>query len=488
MVAPGGPPIGGRYELGPLLATGGMGQVWSGRDLLLGRPVAIKVQRSEYTGDPTFLARFRAEAQHAALLAHRNIAAVFDYGEVSAEECGEHLAYLVMELVDGEPLSAVLAREQRLDVERTLDVLHQIAAGLAAAHAAGVVHRDVKPGNVLVGRDGVLRVTDFGVAWSASDVPLTQTGQVVGTAQYLSPEQAEGGRGGPASDVYALGLIGYECLAGRRAYDGGTPVQIALRRLQENPAPLPPGLPEDVRTLIGRALCREPAERFPDGAAFRDAVDDVRAGRSLPPLEPTTLPLPPRRSVRRVLTPVAALAIGAVLGVGALQLVAVPTTTPPVAAQAAPATGVTLRSADYVGRPVDEVEAALVDLGLQVVRSAQTTGSAAPGTVLGVGPVGLVSPGQLITVTYAVAPDPAPSSEAPSSSSVTTVEAAVGSAAAAPAPAPASAGGVVEAVTGPGNHPAGPGGGPANGPGKPDDKPKPPKPPEPAGPGKGKGK
>src|SRR3954465_1795798 len=206
-----------------------MGQVWRGHDVLLGRPVAVKVLRSEYTGDPTFLARFRAEAQHAALLAHRNIAAVFDYGEVTADQCRDHLAYLVMELVDGEPLSAVLAREGPLDVERTLDVLRQTAAGLAAAHAAGVVHRDVKPGNVLVGADGVVRITDFGVARSASNGALTQTGQVGGTAQYLSPEQAEGSKGTPASDVYALGMIGYECLAGHRAFDGGTPVQIALR-------------------------------------------------------------------------------------------------------------------------------------------------------------------------------------------------------------------------------------------------------------------
>src|SRR4051812_4551778 len=194
-----------------------MGQVWRGRDLLLGRPVAVKVLRSEYTGDPTFVARFRAEAQHAALLVHRNIAAVFDYGEVPADECGEHLAYLVMELVDGEPLSAVLAHEGRLGVERTLDVLRQTAAGLAAAHAAGVVHRDVKPGNVLVGRDGVVRITDFGVAWSASDVPLTLTGEVVGTPQYLSPEQAEGGRGGPARGVYPPRPLGHGAPGGRRA-------------------------------------------------------------------------------------------------------------------------------------------------------------------------------------------------------------------------------------------------------------------------------
>jgi hypothetical protein len=325
----------------------------------------------------------------------------------------------------------------------------------------------------------VVRMTDFGVAWSASDVPLTQTGQVVGTAQYLAPEQAEGGRGGPASDVYALGLIGYECLTGRRAYDGGTPVQIALRRLQEEPAPLPPDLPEDVRTLIGRALCREPGERFADGAAFRDAIDDVRAGRPLLPLEPTTLPLAEgagrRRFPRRLLVPAAALVVGAGLGIGALQLVAVPAAPAPAAAQAAPETGTTLRSADFVGRPVDEVEAELTGMGLQVARSGQTTGSAAPGTVLDIGPVGAVPPGSLITVTYAVAPEAAPSSSAPASS-VATVETATGGA------TPAPAGPVVEAVTGGGPGPAGPAAGPGKGHGKPDDKPKPPKP------GKGKGK
>src|SRR6185312_12180189 len=210
-----------------------MGQVWRGRDVRLRRPVAVKVLRSEYTGDPTFLARFRAEAQHAALLAHRSIATVHDYGEVPAADGAEHLAYLVMELVEGEPLSTVLGRECRLGVPATLDLLHQTASALAAAHAAGVVHRDIKPGNVLMGDDGIVKITDFGIAWSASDVPLTQTGQVVGTAHYLSPEQADGAKAGPASDVYALGMIAYECLAGRRAFDGDNAVHIALRHLTD---------------------------------------------------------------------------------------------------------------------------------------------------------------------------------------------------------------------------------------------------------------
>ena len=163
--------LGGRYALDSLLATGGMGQVWRGRDTLLGRPVAVKVLRSEYTGDPTFLARFRAEAQHAAALRHRNIATVFDYGEVPADgRTGEQLAYLVMELVEGElavrPARPRAAARRGPHARRSL---RQTAAALAAAHAAGVVHRDVKPGNVLVGRDGVVKITDFGIAWSASE-------------------------------------------------------------------------------------------------------------------------------------------------------------------------------------------------------------------------------------------------------------------------------------------------------------------------------
>ncbi|HEY0127419.1 MAG TPA: protein kinase, partial [Blastococcus sp.] len=381
MVEPGRRPLGDRYELLALLATGGMGQVWRARDTLLDRPVAVKVLRSEFTGDPTFLARFRAEARHTAVLAHRNIAALHDYGEVTADEgSGAHLAYLVMELVEGEALADLLAREHRLAVGPTLDVLRQTAEGLAAAHAAGVVHRDVKPGNILVSADGTVKITDFGIAWSASSVPLTQTGQVVGTAHYLSPEQAAGSKAGPASDVYALGMIGYECLAGRRAFDGDNSVQIALRQLRDSPDPLPGDVPENVRRLIGRALLKDPSARFADGAAFRDAVSDVLAGRMLTPLPVGggtrsfaaigATPLPRRRAVR-VLAPLAALLAGAGIALAGIALVP-DDSPPPVAAQAGPSAPV-LAASDYVGRPVDEVEAELGELGLSVLRLAQET-------------------------------------------------------------------------------------------------------------------
>jgi len=287
-VAPGpGLRLGQRYELQSLIATGGMGQVWRGVDTTLDRPVAIKVLRSEFTGDATFLERFRAEARHTAALSHPNIAGIYDYGEAEAAagQVGgtEHVAYLVMELVAGEPLSEVLAREGRLSPERTLDILGQAAAGLNVAHHAGVVHRDIKPGNLLVRPDGTVKITDFGIARAAHAVPLTQTGMVVGTAHYLSPEQAEGRVVTPASDVYSLGVVGFECLAGERPFDGSTSVAIALKQIREPPPPLPADIRAPVRELIQRAMDKDARRRFPTGGEFANAVAAVRAGRSIAP-------------------------------------------------------------------------------------------------------------------------------------------------------------------------------------------------------------
>src|SRR5687768_1048221 len=303
VVEPGRRCLGDRYELHQLIAAGGMGQVWRALDIALHRPVAVKVLRSEYTGDPTFLARFRAEAQHAASLSHPNIAAVFDYGEEIAQDgTGETLAYLVMELVEGEPLSTLVAREGPLATEITLSILRQTAFGLGEAHRAGMVHRDVKPGNILVRPDGSVKITDFGIAHSARSVALTKTGQVIGTPQYLSPEQAEGKHATPASDVYALGLIGYECLVGHPAFEGDNAVTIALKQVQQEPEPLPGTLSEGVRDLICRALLKDPAARYADGGAFVEAIEAVLEGRPLPEAPSTVsvarvaAPAPPQRS------------------------------------------------------------------------------------------------------------------------------------------------------------------------------------------------
>lgn len=406
--------LGDRYELVELLAAGGMGRVWRAHDRRLDRAVAVKVLRSEYTDDAVSLARFRAEAQVSARLRHRNIAALHDYGEATGPD-GEVCAYLVMELVEGESLAARLAREPRPPLELVLDVVDQTAAALAAAHRAGVVHRDVKPGNVLLGADGVVRITDFGIAWSTTSVPLTRTGQVVGTACYLSPEQAEGRQATPASDVYALGMVAYECLAGRRAFDGDNPVQIALRQIRDVPAPLPDDVPENVRRLVDRALAKDPGDRLPGGEEVRAAVADVRAGRRLDPVPtPRTrafaVPATAPRRGRRLLVPVATLLVGAGLGVGALQLAAGPAAVvPPAAAADEPtrAPDVEVHAADLVGRPADEVEAELVALGLGVARVEQETAATTPGLVTAVTPAGRLAVGTLVTLTVATAP-PAP--------------------------------------------------------------------------------
>lgn len=475
--------LGDRYELEELLASGGMGRVWRAHDRRLGRPVAVKVLRAEYTDDPVSLARFRAEAQVSARLRHRNIAALHDYGEATGPD-GEVCAYLVMELVEGESLAARLEREPRPPLELVLDVVDQTAAALAAAHAAGVVHRDVKPGNVLLGADGVVRITDFGIAWSTTSAPLTRTGQVVGTACYLSPEQAEGRQASPASDVYALGMVAYECLAGRRAFDGDNPVQIALRQIREVPPPLPDDVPENVRRLVDRALVKDPDDRLRDGHEVRAAVADVRAGRRVDPVPtPRTraFAVPPaaRRRGRRLLVPVATLLVGAGLGVGALQLAAGPAAVVPPAAAAddeptQPA-DVEVRAADLVGRPAGEVEAELVALGLGVARAEQPTAGTAPGLVTAVTPAGRLAVGTLVTLTVATAPpapaptaaDPAPTSSAGSLAVVPSVPPpATAAAPAAPAPAPVdtssgSGGGSGGTASGGGSGTGDPGG-PAN--------------------------
>ncbi|MET0764988.1 MAG: protein kinase [Blastococcus sp.] len=422
--------LGDRYKLLVPLASGGMGRVWRARDTLLERPVAVKVLRSEFTGDATFRARFRAEAQHTAALHHPNIASVFDYGEI--EEDGECLAYLVMELVEGENLSDLLEREGRLSPARTLDVLRQASSALAAAHAAGVVHRDVKPGNVLVGTDGVVKITDFGIAWSASSVPLTGTGQVVGTAHYLSPEQAAGGKATPASDVYALGTVAYECLTGRRAFDGENSVQVALKQIREEPRPLPPDVPAGIRQLVERAMAKDPAVRLPDGAALRAAVDTVTDGNNTEPIDavgpygtavlrlppPPGAPEPAARRARRLPVPLLLGALAALVAVGVLvglltgtepgerpaseQTTTTTTTTP------APPETVGVLAAELLGRPVEEVQAELVGRGLQVQLVPVETAAVAAGMVTAASPEGQLPPGTVVAVSYAVAPPPAP--------------------------------------------------------------------------------
>ncbi|HJX80323.1 protein kinase domain-containing protein [Glutamicibacter sp.] len=267
-----GTTLGGRYKLTDRIAIGGMGEVWKARDQVLGRLVAIKILKEEYTDNESFLTRFRVEARHTALLNHSGIAGVFDYGEEQGS------AYLVMELVPGPPLSTIIERERKLDVDRTLSLIAQTARALAAAHEHGLVHRDVKPGNILVMPTGVVKITDFGIARLADQVPLTATGQVMGTAQYLAPEQATGQIATGSSDIYALGVIGYECLAGRRPFTGESQIAIALAQVNDAPPPLPDSLPAPVRQLIISMLAKNPADRPANANALADAAEALRKG------------------------------------------------------------------------------------------------------------------------------------------------------------------------------------------------------------------
>ncbi|MFI6741412.1 serine/threonine-protein kinase [Nonomuraea sp. NPDC050451] len=244
-----------RYLLISRIATGGMGEVWRARDELLGREVAVKILRSHIYADPTFRERFRNEARITAALADPGVAQIFDYGEQS------DLAYLVMELVHGEPLSAILARNGSIGPEVTLDVVGQTAKALHAAHTAGIIHRDIKPGNLLVTSEGTIKVTDFGIARALEAAPVTQTGTVLGTAQYVSPEQAQGFPLTPATDLYSLGVVAYECLAGRTPFRGDSQVAIALQHLNEHPPPLGVDVPAPVRELVMSLLSKDPARR-----------------------------------------------------------------------------------------------------------------------------------------------------------------------------------------------------------------------------------
>lgn len=266
------------YQLIDVIGHGGMSTVWLARDRQ-GREVAVKKLKPELTGNAEFVQRFQNEARAAMRVNNPNVVQTYDYTDDA----------IVMEYVRGESLADLLAREGSLPEDVALDVLEQTAHGLASIHRVGMIHRDIKPGNLLITEQGQVKITDFGIAKAASAVPLTQTGMVVGTAQYVSPEQAQGNPLGPASDVYSLGVVGYEMLTGRRPFTGDNSVSVAIAHINQAPPAMPSTISPQVRELIGICLRKDPGARFRDGAMLAGAVSQVRGGQRPAGAPPTTV-------------------------------------------------------------------------------------------------------------------------------------------------------------------------------------------------------
>jgi serine/threonine protein kinase len=272
-----------RYEVGRLLGAGGMAEVFEGRDRLLARRVAIKVLQAQFVRDPSFLIRFKREAQAAASLSHPNIVGVYDTGT----EDGTH--FIVMEFVDGRTLKDVIRAEGPLYPERAAEICADVCGALIAAHARGLIHRDIKPGNVMLTPDGKVKVMDFGIARATTSETITQTAAVVGTAQYISPEQAQGQTVDYRSDLYSVGCCLFEMLTGTVPFTGATPVAIAYRHVREDPTPprmLNPDVPAPLEAICLKAMAKLPDNRYQTAAEMHDDLQRFRNGQ---PVQATPL-------------------------------------------------------------------------------------------------------------------------------------------------------------------------------------------------------
>jgi serine/threonine-protein kinase len=264
--------LGDRYRLDDRIAAGGMGEVWQATDTVLGRDVAVKTLHAGRAGDPGFQTRFRHEARAMAVLHHPGVADVYDYGQSGPD------AYIVMARVHGEALNQRIAERGRLTAAETMSIVAQAGRALDAAHRAGIVHRDVKPGNLIIRPDGTVVLVDFGVARSAESAELTGAKEVVGTALYIAPEQVSKETTGPPADIYALGTVAYHCLAGHPPFLGESPIAVALQHVSDEPPALPDDVPPPVRALVATAMAKDPADRFSSAEVMAEAAERALNG------------------------------------------------------------------------------------------------------------------------------------------------------------------------------------------------------------------
>ena len=427
VVVPGdGVLLAGRYRLQDRIAAGGAGEVWRAADAVLGRAVAVKLLRPEYAGNGEMLARFRAEARYAALVCHPGVVPVYDYGQGGPVGA----PFLVMELVDGPSLADVAACGP-LEPAWVLDMAGQVAAGLAAAHAQGLVHRDIKPANLLLAPGGTVKITDFGIASAAGSASLTLAGTLPGTPGYLAPERAAGAPATAASDLYSLGVVAWECLAGAPPFTG-TPLEIALAHADRVMPPLPATIPAGVADLVAELTAKDPAARPASAASVAARTGQLRAaitgtatstmarpaaGRPgpLPPtLAAITVHHTPRLGRLRLgrLRPrqLAALAVAVLLAAWlAAEMSGAASRTHP-ASPASAASGVPaarmvmVDDAALAGQPVGPVLSQLRRAGLRPSVVRVPDGHLAAGTVISVRPAGQVLAGRTVIVTTAIAP------------------------------------------------------------------------------------
>lgn len=413
-----------RYELLEVLGTGGTGAVWRARDAILEREVALKILRVGGPDDETMRARLRTEARVAGSLTHPGVGAVYDYGEASDGP------YIVMAVVPGEPLSQVLHRERVLGAERVMSIVAQVAAGLEAAHQAGIIHRDLKPGNVMLDEDDRAVLVDFGIARSPDHEPLTVTGTLVGTVDYISPEQIAGGSATTRSDIYSLGMLAYEALSGLKPFRRESQVATALAQLQEEAPALGPEVPESVRLLVERMMAKDPDHRpqsAADVAALAEATleapsDLTYAMAVLPPIPRSRPALKDRLRVsQRAMFVLATMTVLAVLAVLALPGFQGP-------GQTAETTK-TQRVIDVVGLPATQAVKRLESAGLVVKLLRMPDASARRGDVLAQVPAAgsRVEPGSVIRLRVAAAP-PEPDAQTPPSPTAGATPSATGTA------------------------------------------------------------